>query len=352
MQIREIFSNFVSGNKIPSLRSIETKLSHIAVIIPTLNEERYIDRCLQSVTEQSYPMELLDILIVDGGSTDRTHEMVQAWSVRFPNIRWVPNPRRIQSAAFNIGIEASTAPISVRMDAHATYDKDYIRLCEEALQSVPNVGNAGGGIHTVPTGDSLMARANAILNRERFGIGGAAFRVGTTAGEVDTVPFGAFHRSVIEQVGGMREDLERGEDNEYNARLRNAGYKIWFDPRIQCYYYTRPTLALSCKQMYANGVSIGELCYKEPSAVSMRHLTPLLFVTSMVVSICIGLFHVAGWWMLSGILGTYIVAALGADMLACKRNGWEYFLVLPLMFLCVHVSYGTGTIVGLIKRKK
>ena len=321
------------------------------MIIPTLNEERYIDRCLQSVSEQTYPIELLDILIVDGGSRDKTEELVKAWTARYPNIRWVKNPKRIQSAAFNIGVEASTAPLIVRMDAHATYDKDYIRLCEEVLQSVPNVGNAGGGIHTRPSGDSLVARANAILNRERFGIGGAAFRVGTTAGEVDTVPFGAFHRSVIEQVGGMREDLERGEDNEYNARIRKAGYKIWLDPRIMCYYYTRPTLPLSCKQMYDNGVSIGELWHMDRAAVSLRHLVPLLFVTSMLGSIVIGLFHVAGWWMLAGIVGAYLIAAIAADISACRRNGWEYAAILPVLFFCVHVSYGAGTIVGLIKRK-
>lgn len=321
------------------------------MIIPTLNEERYIDRCLMSVTEQSYPMNLLDILIVDGGSSDRTEELVRAWTARYPNIRWVNNPRRIQSAAFNIGVESSTAPLIVRMDAHATYDKEYIRLCEEVLQSVPHVGNAGGGIHTRPTGDSLIARANAILNREKFGIGGAVFRIGSEAGEVDTVPFGAFHRSVIEQVGGMREDLERGEDNEYNARLRKAGYKIWFDPRIRCYYYTRPTLSAACRQMYANGVSIGELWHMERKAVSLRHMVPLLFVLSILGSMAIGSFISFGRKMLAAILVTYFIAAIGADISACRRNGWEYVLVLPVMFFCVHVSYGVGTIIGLIKRK-
>lgn len=303
------------------------------------------------MSEQTYPLELLDILIVDGGSTDRTKVLVQQWIARYPNIRWVDNPRRIQAAAFNIGVELSSAPFIIRLDAHVIYDKDYIRLCEQALRSIPNIGNAGGGVQTMPSVDSLMARANAILNRERFGIGGAVFRIGSTAGEVDTVPFGAFHRTVIEQVGGMREDLGRGEDNEFNARLRKAGYKIWYDPQIRSYYYTRPSLPSSCKQMYSNGVSIGELCRTEPAAVSLRHLTPLLFMTGILMSIIIGLFHTAGWWMLLGILGAYLIAALVADISACRRNGWEYILVLPVLFFCVHVSYGAGTIVGLFKRK-
>lgn len=148
-------------------------------------------------------------------------------------------------------------------------------------------GNVGGKCNILPFNNSVWAKTNAILNHSRFGIGGAAFRVSKEAHNTDSVPFGAFPRKIIEKIGGMREDLPRGEDNEYNSRIRKAGYKIFFDPNIISSYFARPTLGASCKQMYANGNSIGYLCYIDREAIGIRHLVPLLFVVSGLFSIII-----------------------------------------------------------------
>lgn len=327
------------------------KTYNIAVIIPTLNEERFIARCIDSVRAQTYPFEEMDILIVDGGSTDKTCEIVQALSASSPNISLLNNPQKYQSAAFNIGLEASKAPYIIRLDAHATYDTHYIARCVQLLESHPEYGNVGGVCEILPQNESLIARSNALLNHLSFGIGGAAFRMATTAQAVDSVPFGAFRREVIEQVGGMRADMARGEDNEYNARIRNAGYTVWLDPAIRSSYYARATWGASCKQMYANGLSIGHLFYIDRSAIGLRHLVPLAFVLAIVGAICIGCFTVYGWYLLAAILAAYLAAALYADIDACRRYGWEYLFILPPLFFSVHLSYGVGTMVGLMKRK-
>ena len=149
----------------------------------------------------------------------------------------------------------------------------------------------------------------------------------------------------------MREDLARGEDNEYNSRIRRAGYTVWLDPGIRSTYYARGTWVTSCKQMYANGVSIGQLFYVDRAAIRLRHLVPLTFVLAVIGAISIGCFTLYGWFLLAAILGSYLVAAIYADIAACRKYGWEYLFILPPMFLSIHLSYGVGTMVGLIKRQ-
>ena len=323
----------------------------IAVIIPTLNEENFIERCIESVRMQTYPFQQMDVMIVDGGSSDQTRQIVLSLQTAYPNIRLLDNSQRYQSAAFNIGVKASTAPYIIRLDAHATYDIHYIERCINLLHNHPEYGNVGGVCDILPQNESLIARANALLNHLSFGIGGAAFRMATTAQAVDSVPFGAFPRRVIEQVGGMRADLARGEDNEYNSRIRKAGYTVWLDPDIRSTYYARATWGASCKQMYANGVSIGQLFYVDRAAIGLRHLVPLAFVLAILGTFCIGCFTIYGWYLLAAILGAYLLAALYADIDACRKYGWEYVFILPPMFFSIHLSYGIGTMVGLIKRK-
>lgn len=324
----------------------------VAVIIPTLNEERFIARCLDSVIAQSYPFEEMDVMVVDGGSKDRTKEIVEEYHEQYPNVRFLNNPGRIQSIAFNIGVKNSDAPYIVRLDAHALYEKDYIQKCIDGLKADSTRGNVGGRCIILPYNDTLWAETNAILNYCKFGIGGSAFRVGMKPDYVDSVPFGAFPRSVFDEVGGMREDLPRGEDNEYNSRIRKAGYKVYFDPKIESSYYARPTIKTSCKQMYANGESIGHLFYVDKDSVGLRHLVPLLFVVAIIVGgigslICKPIFYI---WLAG--LGLYFLCDIVASLMSAKEHGWKYFLPLFLMFFLVHISYGVGTIKGVFTGRK
>lgn len=323
----------------------------VAVIVPTLNEELFIERCLRSLKEQTFPFQRMDVMIVDGGSTDQTCNIAMQIATACPNVRLIHNPKRYQSAAFNIGVNASTAPFIVRLDAHTEYDTHYIERCMTLLRSHPDYGNVGGICQIRPGADTRMAEAVALLNKLRFGIGGADFRVGTKACETDSVPFGAFRRSVILQVGGMREDLARGEDNEFNSRIRKAGYKVYMDPDIKSAYYARPTLTASCRQMYQNGVSIGRLLHIDRQAVGFRHLVPFAFVSSLAICLIAALFTRLALYLLAAILAAYAAAALAADISACRKYGSRFFFLLPVLFFCVHVSYGAGTIAGISGKK-
>lgn len=325
---------------------------NVAVVIPTLNEEKFIARCLDSVIAQSYPFAEMDVMVVDGGSKDRTKEIVEEYHEKYPNVRFLNNPGRIQSIAFNIGVKNSDAPYIVRLDAHALYKPYYIEGCIKGLMEDANRGNVGGQWDIQPQNDSLWATTNAILNYSKFGIGGASYRVGAQAGNVDTVPFGSFPRSMVEKIGGMREDLPRGEDNEYNSRIHKSGYDIYFDPQIECVYYARPTLKASCKQMFANGESIGHLFYVDRESVGLRHLVPLLFVLAIIVGGIGSLIWRPIFYIWLAGLGMYFLCDLAASMMAAKKHGWKYFFPLFLMFFLVHISYGVGTIKGVFTGRK
>lgn len=323
----------------------------VAIVIPTLNEERFISRCLNSIIKQTYEFEKMDVMIIDGGSNDKTKDIVTEYQKSHQNIRFIENKKKIQSVAFNIGLKKSTAPYIIRLDAHAEYDSKYISLCIENLKQDEKRGNVGGRCNILPFNQSVWAQTNAILNHSRFGIGGAAFRVSNEAHNTDSVPFGAFPRKIIEKIGGMREDLPRGEDNEYNSRIRKAGYKIFFDPNIISSYFARPTLGASCKQMYANGNSIGYLYYIDREAIGIRHLVPLLFVVSGLFSIIISVLWSPFCYVFCGGLALYLIADAMASIMGAKDNV-KCTLPLFILFFCVHVSYGMGTIAGLIKGLK
>lgn len=332
----------------------------IAVVIPTLNEEKFIAGCLDSVIAQSFPVEEMDIMVIDGGSLDHTKEIVEVYHEIYPNVRFLDNPGKIQSIAFNIGVKRSSAPYIIRLDAHATYNREYIERCLEKFSAdskelgcAPELlGNVGGVCSIRPQHSGIIAESSAILNQSRFGIGGAAFRVGASAGFVDTVPFGCFPRKLIEEIGGMREDLSRGEDNEFNSRIHKAGYKVYLDPEIVCTYYSRDTLMANMKQMYANGRSIGHLFYVDKDAVGFRHLVPLFFVTGLILGAILSIFcPFFRYIYLYGVV-LYFFCDFAASFFAAKRYGWRYLLPLFLMFFCVHISYGVGTIVGVFTGKK
>ena len=329
----------------------------VAVIIPTLNEERFIEHSFDSVIHQTFPFKDMDVMVIDGGSTDCTCEIVDSLSKKYSNVRLIHNSGKIQSIAFNIGVQESTAPFIVRLDAHTTYSREYIEEClraysatKEELGFAPELlGNVGGVCRMRPQNSTLIAEASAILNQVRFGIGGASFRVGGTAGCVDTVPFGCFPRKVIETVGGMREDLARGEDNEINSRIRKAGYKVYFNPKVVCTYFSRATICANVKQMYANGLSIGRLLYLDRDSVRFRHLVPLAFVMAIIGSMVLGFISYPMFILLAIILGVYLLTSAIATILACRKFGWKYIFVLPILFFLVHISYGLGTIIGITK---
>ena len=322
--------------------------SELTILIPVLNEYSRIVPCLDSIWKQDYPSERFEVIIADGGSSDGTQQLIRDTYPDRPNLRIIDNPKRTQAAAFNLGIAHSTAPYLMRMDAHCIYAPSYVRLILQHLKEDEHRGNVGGAWDFAPGADTYIGNAICIFNQCRFGIGGATFRVGGKAGEVDTVPFGAFPRKVIDLIGGMNEILFRGEDNEYNARIHSKGYTVFFDPQIRCTYYCRSNLKACLQQMYANGLSIGLLMRYAPYGIGLRHMVPAAFMLSLFLGIAL-LFVPFGWIFLTMDLLAYFTVGLIASFLAARKFGLQYLGVLPFIFFTNHIAYGAGTIIGLFR---
>ena len=198
------------------------QLPFISVILPVRNEERYIAACVDSIFSQDYPADQMEVIFVDGRSEDRTVELLHAMQKEHPQIVVLDNPNRTVPYAMNIGIAHSSAPVIVRLDAHAEYPADYIRLSVETLLT-QDCDNAGGVFET--HGRGFMGEAIAEMLKTPLGVGNATYRLTTEDGYVDTVPFGCFKRELFERIGGFDERMTRNQDNELNFRIRKNGGK-------------------------------------------------------------------------------------------------------------------------------
>ena len=197
----------------------------VSVVMPVYNEEKYIEKCIDSLLLQDYPQGKMEWIFVDGCSRDRTVELIQKYQSLYPAlIKILNNPNKIVPNAMNIGIAASCGRYIVRLDAHADYAKNYISKCIYYLENT-DAENVGGVVETKSKG--VMGNAIAKMLSSKFGVGNSQFRINGESGYVDTVPFGAFRREVFSKYGGYDERLVRNQDNEMNFRIRKNGGKIY-----------------------------------------------------------------------------------------------------------------------------
>lgn len=321
-------------------------LPPISVILPVRNEERYIRACVASVFSQDYPAELMEVLFVDGCSQDRTVELLRGMAKEHPQIRVYNNPNKTVPYAMNIGIRESTAPVIVRLDAHAEYPPDYIRLSVEALLS-RDCENAGGVFET--RGRGFMGEAIAEMLKTPLGVGNASYRLSDQAGYVDTVPFGCFRRELFDRIGGFDERLTRNQDNELNYRIRKSGGKIWMDPRIRVLYYCRDTLRGIMRMGYMNGKWNVITTALVPGAMGMRHFVPLAFVVCTAVGLLGLLFGNPVLSVLLGLMwGAYLFLDGFYSWTIAKEKGLRFLPVEFILYPAFHFAYGAGSLAGIV----
>ena len=325
-------------------------ISSVSIIIPTLNEELYIEKCLNSVFLQSYPSNQIEIFVIDGGSLDRTKEITNRLCATHSNLFLLDNEKKIQSAAFNIGIDVSKGDILIRLDAHCFYDSKYIQYCVEN-HMLSDYGNVGGFCFMETGTNTNMAIVLARVSSSKFGLGGAEYRVGKLKKFTDSVPFGSFTRKILSTVGKMNESLPRGEDNEYNSRIREAGYKILFDPKIISYYCFPLNSKLFLKKYYTNGYSIGILLRIAKKSVSFRHIVPLAFLSALGIGILLSFFITPLRFALPIFICIYFILNILSALTKFSKHEIKLIPIYIYMVFLVHLYYGTGTLLGTIKGK-
>jgi glycosyltransferase involved in cell wall biosynthesis len=314
----------------------------VAVVIPCRNEAPFIRPVIDALLSSSYPREKLEVIFVDGMSTDGTRAILADAARRHALIRVLDNPQLTTPVAMNLGIKAARAEVIVRMDAHAEYAPDYILRCVRLLlKSGPRAGNAGGRSIPLPEGDGPWARAVAFVLAHRFGTGGTACRTSPHPGEVDTVPFGTFSRAVLDEVGLYDERLTRNQDIELNARLQKAGYAIVYDPSIHIGYRRKGLV----RQAFFTGMwNIYTLSLHSYTWI-WRHFVPMCFVAYLAVLAAAASLH-APWTGVAALpLGLY--AVLVASFSLGSRGAAGGRLRVAATFVSYHLSYGVGSLFGI-----
>ena len=326
-------------------------MKSVDVIIPVLNEGRFIAQCLQSVLAFERPPGLIwRVFVVDGGSVDKTLDAVRLVAKEHPELELLNNPGRIQSCALNIALRRGNGDYVLRLDAHATYPKDYLTQCiQSAVAS--DADNVGGIFKTLPGSASYQAQVVQAVTTHKFGIGNAEFRLRPEPGPADTVPYGFFKRSVFETAGYFDERLVRNQDYELNRRIVAGGGSIWLNPKIVVHYHNMPTIwGFLKKQFTKEGPYNAYLWYLAPYARALRHGITGAFAAGVVGGLVGACFSRPWAVAFLSVMGLYAaLACMAAIQQALRYRCAWHVLTLPAVFFGFHFIHGLGFLSGLLR---
>ncbi len=311
-------------------------MSKISVIIPCLNEEKTIRILLDAIFAQTYPIAEMEVIIADGLSEDNTRTEISSFKEEYPDldIKVIDSPKRNIPAGLNLAINAARGEIIIRLDAHSAPNVDYVERCVDALNA--NLGDNVGGIWDIRAGaEGWSAASIAAAAAHPLGVGDAAYRHATQAQIVDTVPFGAFRRELVEKIGLFDETLLANEDYEFNVRIRQSGGRIWLDPAIRSIYFARSTFKRLAQQYFNYGFWKWKMLRRYPETLRWRQFLPPVFVLSLFFWLILSIFFPLALVFLALELLIYFfilfIAALKKKMLG-----------LPIAILIMHISWGSG----------
>jgi glycosyltransferase involved in cell wall biosynthesis len=318
--------------------------------VPCYNEQRTIRSLLVSIDRQTHPRQNIEVIIADGLSTDQTRQEIQKFKLENPNlsVRVVDNPKRSIPAGLNRAIDAASGDYIVRLDAHSVPAADYVARSIAALEA--GLGDNVGGLWEIqPGSDTWQSRSIAEAAAHPLGVGDARYRVGGKAQEVDTVPFGAFQRSLIARIGKFDETLLTNEDYDFNTRIRRAGGKIWFDPGIKSQYIARRDFSALARQYWRYGYWKVKMLRRFPESFRWRQLAGM-FVVSFPVLALLGIWFSWATWLLLVEIMVYLLALISVGMqLAIKHRDLTLLWGVPMAIATMHFSWGTAFIWSMIR---
>lgn len=317
----------------------------VSIVVPVRNEEPYIRACLLSLVGQDYTNGDIEIIVVDGLSSDATRTIVEDIRQQYPQVRLLQNPAGIVPTGMNIGIRSSCSDIIIRADGHNVYPADYASNCVKYLERT-GADNVGGPLVTVPANDSFSARLVAAILTNPIGVGNARFRTSSYEGFVDTVPFGAFRRELFDRIGLYNEKLVRNQDIELNARIRQAGGKIFLTPALTTQYHPVATFGALLQYAYKSSLWNVYTLRENGGSLSVRHIAPALFIAWLFLLTVLSVFQpYTTIVLLIATLGLYL--AIGYYFAFRSTNDRKIAVSLPFATFCFHASYGLAMLVGL-----
>jgi succinoglycan biosynthesis protein ExoA len=314
----------------------------VSVVIPVYNEERYIEASLNSVLEQDYPRDRYEVIVADGGSTDRTRAIVEAKAAVHPNLRLIDNPGRTQASGLNLGILTSRGEYIARQDGHAEWGPHHLRRSIELLVATgaDNVGGRADG-----AGSGATGRAIARAMRSPFGVGGARFRYSTKVEDTATVFPGTFRRAAFERVGLFDEAYPPHEDYELNHRIRESGGRVLFSPDIPTRYHVRESISALARQYFRYGRAKVRVARVSPGVIRPYHLAaPSLVAAVPVLVLCVATGR--GRRAAAGVGAVYAAACVAAGVRAGAGEPPAVRLRIPGIFAVMHLAWGSGFWIG------
>lgn len=321
----------------------------VSFAVVAYNEEKTLPSLLDDLCRQDYPHKKIEVLLIDSMSKDKTKEIMNQFAATdngFMRVKVLENKNRTLPYGCNVALNNYTGDAIVRIDAHASISSDFISKNVAIL----NEGEAisGGQVISITADNTPMQNTLLIVENSIFCGGAAKFRRLTSREYVETMAFGLYRREVFEKVGKYNIFLSRTEDNDMNYRIREAGFQLCCDPAIQTVRFTRSTLKSLVRQKYLNGYWIGKTMGINPKCFSLFHFVPFAFVLGILFTSILAAF---GIWQLSALMwGLYSLLVLGVSAMEIVKRPFSITnLLLPLLFFLLHVSYGIGTLVGIIE---
>jgi succinoglycan biosynthesis protein ExoA len=317
----------------------------ISVLIAVRNEERHLGRTLEAICSQDMPASDVEVLVLDGASTDRTKEVAERFSGKLPGLRVLDNPGRLSAAGWNLGLKEARATVVSILSGHVVLERHHLRAMLEAL----NADRAGVGAKAIPVGDDPRSMLIALAFSSVLGNGGASFMADKAEGAVETIAFGVYWRHLLLEAGGFDENIVRGQDWDLNLRLRQRGLTLWYLPQLKVSYFTRSDFPALWRRQYLAGLWKRYIHEKSSAPFLPRHWLPSLFVLGMVITAVAAMRWESARW----------VFALGA-LLHCSASIWQgrklglNWAQLPWFWWAlwlIHTAYGTGMIAGFLSKQ-
>lgn len=312
----------------------------LSVICPVLNGEKYItSNILKFFTDSKF--EDKELLIIDGGSNDRTIEIVKDWCQKYSNIKLIHNPHKYVPYALNIGIKESNGQFISRLDVHTIYPKNYFEKCIELSKTI-NADNIGGTI--ISCGVSICGKAIAHSMSSLFGVGNSTPRIKSYDGYVDSIAFGFWDKQVFDKYGFFDETLIKNQDEDHNYLIIENGGKVYQSSKIKTYYFVREKIIDFIKQMFYYGFYKPLVLVKNISRIKIRHIIPSLFS----VYIFTLFFSLNPFWLIP----LFLYLLLNILFSIINKENILTKIICIIIFPIMHMSYGIGFILGLINAYK
>ena len=325
----------------------ENNLPFVSIIMPIRNEADFIERTIKSILDNDYPSGRMEILVADGCSDDGTQNIVNRMGKDDSRVKLLENRGRIVSTGLNLALKECRGDVFIRIDGHCEIPKDFLKKSVICLKEHPEAWVVGGYWNTVSQG--YVGQVIAAATQSPVGVGNARHRLGNFDGWVDTVPYGAHHRWVLDKVGYFDEELLRNQDDEFNMRINLVGGKIWISSDICSTYYSRSSLKKLWCQYFQYGFWRIRTMQKHGRPATLRQTVPLLFVLSIIVLGLAGFAHLLFWYLLACELVLYCLGLGYGSMHVAKQTTWRHSLLAPVVFSILHFGYGIGSFWGLVR---